>query len=129
MLGIDPVKVGFIIVKAREFFVKGAPVPCTNPLDDDERQILHDYVEDANYEELKDAIDQLNVEEQYNLVALMWLGRGSYSNDEWRDAIVDARAAHSDHTADYLLGTPLLPDYLEEGLSQLGFSLEDVELG
>jgi Protein of unknown function (DUF3775) len=30
---------------------------------------------------------------------------------------------------DYLTGTPLLADYLEEGLSQLGYSLEDFEIG
>ena len=28
------------------------------------------------------------------------------------------------HTADYLLGTPLLADYLEESLSQFGHSCE-----
>jgi hypothetical protein len=30
---------------------------------------------------------------------------------------------------DYLIGTPLLADYLEQGLSQLGYSLEDFEVG
>jgi hypothetical protein len=30
---------------------------------------------------------------------------------------------------DYLTGTPLLADYLEEGLSQLGYSLEGFEIG
>jgi Protein of unknown function (DUF3775) len=30
---------------------------------------------------------------------------------------------------DYLIGTPLLGDYLEEGLSQLGYSIEDLEIG
>jgi len=28
-----------------------------------------------------------------------------------------------------LIGTPLLADYLEEGLSQLGYSIEDFEIG
>jgi hypothetical protein len=30
---------------------------------------------------------------------------------------------------DCLTGTPLLADYIEEGLSQLGYSLEDFEIG
>ena len=30
-------------------------------------------------------------------------------------------------TARYLLGLPLLADYLEEGLEKLGYSVEDIE--
>ena len=33
------------------------------------------------------------------------------------------------HTADYLLGTPLRADFLEEGLSQFGRSCEEFEVG
>jgi hypothetical protein len=34
----------------------------------------------------------------------------------------------SAHRADYLLGTPLLGDFLEEGLSMLGYSCEEFEI-
>ena len=33
------------------------------------------------------------------------------------------------HTADYLLGTPLLADFLEEGLAQFGLSCAEFQLG
>jgi hypothetical protein len=49
----------------------------------------------------------------------MWIGRGTYSSDELDKAISDARVADNHHTAEYLIETPLLPDYLEEGLIQL----------
>jgi hypothetical protein len=62
-------------------------------------------------------------------LALTWLGRGDYTKDEWRDALEEARRIHDEKEAQYLIGTPLLADYLEEGLSQLGYSLQDFEIG
>ena len=132
MLGIDPEKVCFIIIKAREFDVKVGPAepdPSSNPADEGDHSVLLDYASDSTYQEVHDAIQQLNVEEQYNLVALMWLGRGTYSKDEWPEAIAEARSAHNARTAEYLLGTPLLPDFLEDGMSELGYSLEEFEIG
>jgi hypothetical protein len=52
------------------------------------------------------------------LVALMWLGRGDYALEEWEDALEFAEETYTDHTAEYLVGTPLLADYLAEGLQQ-----------
>ena len=132
MLAIDPEKVGFIIIKAREFEVSEDPVePVTTakPADEEEDSVFHDVAGDSTQQELRAAIEQLNIEEQYHLVALMWLGRGTYTKDEWSEAVAEARSAHNEHTADYLLGTPLLPDYLEDGLTDLGYSIEDVEMG
>jgi hypothetical protein len=34
---------------------------------------------------------------------------------------------HNNRTASYLLGIPLLPDYLEEALAAFGRSCEEVE--
>jgi hypothetical protein len=34
---------------------------------------------------------------------------------------------HNGREAAYLAGTPLLADYLEEAVSELGYSLEDLE--
>lgn len=46
---------------------------------------------DPAYDELTGVIDALNLEEQINLVALLWLGRGDYSEKEWEDALATAR--------------------------------------
>lgn len=132
MLNISPEKVCFIIIKAREYDAKveiEEPDPGSNPSDEDMREVLQDYADDATAQELKEAIDDLNEEEQINLVALAWLGRGDYTKDDWADILKDAQDARSDHTADYLMGIPVLGDYLEEALSQLGYSCEEFEMG
>ncbi len=84
---------------------------------EDRKTIEH--AQDSAYNELKAAIDNLNEEEHYTLVALMWVGRGTYSPDEFDKARADAREASNEHTAEYIIETPLFPDYLEEGLSQM----------
>jgi hypothetical protein len=48
----------------------------------------------------------------------MWVGRGDYSLEEWDEALTFAEENWTDHTAGYLIGTPLLADYLAEGLQQ-----------
>jgi len=122
---IDLDKVCWVILKAREFDAKTAPVeeePGSNPIDEDMREVLEDLPDDPVEEELKAFIDSLNEDEQVELVALAWVGRGSFSAEEWPEAVAEARRAHNDRTAEYLLGMPLLSDYLEEGLAAFGLS-------
>jgi hypothetical protein len=132
MLGISPEKVCWIIIKAREFDVKVdivEPDPGSNPADGDMREVLEDYADDPIYQELVEFIDSLNEDEQVELVALAWVGRGDYGVDEWRDVLEQARGARTSHTASYLLGMPLVSDYLEEGLAQMDYSCEEFEMG
>ncbi len=132
MLGISPEKVAFIIIKAREYDVKVEPEDLeggSNAADDGMREVLEDTANDATEQELESFISSLNEEEQVNLVALTWLGRGDDTKDGWEDLLNQARDAHNEHTASYLLGIPLVSDYLEEGLSELGYSIEDFEMG
>ncbi len=130
-LTISPEKVCFVIVKAREFDAKDEmtePDPGSNPADDKGIEILEDHEDDPVLEELTSFIDSLSVDEQVDLVALMWSGRDDYTVDDWPSVREEAARAHNEHTAEYLIGTPLLGDLLEEGLSMLGFSCEDFEL-
>ncbi len=130
-LDISPEKVCYIIVKAREFDVKVPPVepdPGSNPADHEEREILEDYADDPTAAELKEAIDDLNEDETVNLIAMLWLGRGDFGRDEWRNALALARERHREHSARYLMGIPMLGDLLEEGLSLLGYSCEEFEI-
>lgn len=113
-------KVSFIILKAREFDVKESdtdPDEGSNAIDDNQHDILAEGHDDPVREELLGAIRSLNDDERIRLVALAWLGRGTYSKEEWREAVTTARTEHSRRTAEYLLGLPLLGDYLEDGLS------------
>jgi hypothetical protein len=130
-LSITTEKVCFIIAKAREFDAKAPvtdPDEGSNPTDDGERAVLEDHGDDPVRLELMSFIHDLNVDEQVDLVAMTWLGRGDAELDGWDDLRAEAERAHNNRTARYLLGTPLLADYLEEALSQFGESCEDFEV-
>lgn len=130
-LSISTEAVCFIIAKAREFDVKDPvtdPGEGSNPTDDGQRAVLEDNPDDPVRAELVSFIHDLNVDEQVDLVAMMWLGRGDDEFDGWDELRAEAARAHNNRTARYLLGTPLLADYLEEALSQFGESCDDFEV-
>ena len=130
-LAISPEKVCFIIIKAREFDAKDEvtePDPGSNPSDDKDVSVLEAHSDDPVVEELTSLINSLSEDEQIDLVALMWLGRDDYSAGDWSDVRGEAVRAHNDRTAEYLIGTPLVADFLEEGLSKLGYSCEEFEI-
>jgi hypothetical protein len=128
-LVIAPEKIGFIIVKAREYDAKVEPDDedsGSNPADDLEADVLEDTGDDATLEELSAAIDALNEDEVIDLIAIAWIGRGDFSKEEWREARALADERHRRHSAEYLVGMPALGDYLEEGLASLGYSPTDL---
>ena len=127
-LSISPETVCYIIVKAREFDVKVAPAgdDASNPSDDQEVDVLEDRADDPTYLELTEALDALNEDERLDLLALMLLGRGDF--EELDEAREQAEEVETPTWQSYLLGTPLLGDYLEEGLSALDISCEDYEI-
>ena len=77
--------------------------------------------------ELRAFIDRLSDDEQISLVALMWIGRGTFEAEELAEAMQTAAEEATTPTADYLLGTPHLSDHLENGLDALGLSAIDEE--
>lgn len=77
--------------------------------------------------ELRAFIDRLSEEEQFSLVAVMWIGRDSFDAEDLAEALATAREEATTPTADYLLGTPHLSDHLENGLDALGISVVDTE--
>jgi hypothetical protein len=133
-LAISPEKVCFVVVKAREFGAKDAvtePDTGSNATDDNMISVLEDHADDPVLEELTAVISGLSEDEQVDLVALAWLGRDDNTIEDWEPLREEAQRAHSartTHTADYLLGMPLLSDYLEEGLALFGHSCADFEV-
>ncbi|HYU11248.1 MAG TPA: DUF3775 domain-containing protein [Stellaceae bacterium] len=122
----------YIIEKAREFDAETAPVDSgsgSNPSDDKDVAILEATIDNPTRQELTAALDSLDNEQRIEILALMWLGRGDFDRSEWRDALAQAREIHNAHETSYLIGTPLLADYLEEAVAALGYSLEDYEKG
>jgi hypothetical protein len=72
---------------------------------------------DATSQVLAEFIRDLDEDEQAELVALAWVGRGTYPAEDWEEAVAEARRAHNKRTVEYLFSLPMLGDYLEEGLT------------
>jgi len=127
-LSISRDKICFFILKAREFDVKDVvtdPDSGSNATDDAMLAVLEDHPDDPTEQELRSFIDALTEDEQIDLVALTWLGRGDGTIDEWDALRTEATRLHNKRTAAYLLGKPMLADHLEEGLSQFGYTCEE----
>ena len=128
MLQIAPEKVAHVIVRARELDAKVSPWDTSGDVRDSD-SILEARSGDATESEVRQFVANLTVDEQASLVAVMWIGRGTYAAEELEEAIDTARLEATSPTADYLLGEPLLADHLENGLDALGISVEDAEEG
>lgn len=127
-LSVSTDKLCFIIAKAREFDAKDVvtdPADSSNATDDAMVSVLEDHRDDPVVQEIAAAIFAMSEDEQIDLVTLAWLGRGDGTLDDWADLRAEAARAHNKRTASYLLGMPLLADFLDEGLSQFGISCDD----
>src|SRR3954451_3681900 len=114
-LAISPEKIGFLIEKAREFDVKEAATDLdsgSNSADDDMIDVLEDDGSDPVAREITGFIDALTEDEQVDLVSLMRLGRGDASIEEWKDLRREPVEGRNVRTASYLLGEPMLGDFL-----------------
>jgi len=119
-LSISPEKVCFLILKAREFDAKDV---VTDP--DDASAVLEDHRDDPVVQEIGAAIFAMTEDEQVDLVTLAWLGRGDGSIEDWNELRAEAARRHNKRTASYLLGMPLLADYLEEALAEFGHCCDE----
>jgi hypothetical protein len=127
-LSISEEKLCYIISKAREFDVKDPvtdPDDSSNPTDDGMISVLEDHKDDPVVQEISAVIRSMSIDEQIDLVALVWLGRGDGTLDDWKELRAEAARANNNRTASYLLGMPLLPDDLAEAISQFGIACEE----
>ena len=127
-LTIKPDTAYFILMKAREFDGKVEetdPDSGSNPSDDNSVDVLESRPSDPTYEELSAAIRSLNDDEQLDLIALIWIGRGDFVLGEWAEAREAARDIGRQRAPRYVAEIPLVSDYLEDALSQFGHSSEE----
>jgi hypothetical protein len=121
-------KVAFLIEKAREFDVKDGvsdPDSGSNSADDRMIDVLEDSGSDPVLREIAGVINAMSEDEQIDLVALMRLGRGDGDIEEWDELRRQAAEGANGRTAHYLLGEPLLSDFLAEGLDAFGLTWSD----
>lgn len=130
-LAISSDKVGFLIQKARQFDAKDIEVDTdegSNGADDNMIGVLEDDGSDPVVREISGFIAALSEDEKVDLVALMRLGRGDATIEEWSDLRREAAEGQNGRTAPYLLGEPLLGDLLAEGLEEFGIEWADQKI-
>ncbi|MGE5151604.1 MAG: DUF3775 domain-containing protein [Rhodospirillaceae bacterium] len=131
-LSISSEKVCFLIIKAREFDVQDVDTELedgSNPSDDREIDVLEENSDNPVAQEIRVFIAALGEDEKADLIGLLRLGRGDGTMEEWSAMRSEGHREHAGRIAAYLMGEPLLSDYLEEGLSQFGFSCAEFEIG
>jgi hypothetical protein len=70
--------------------------------------------------ELRGEIDALDEDHRHELVALLWTGRGDFSEAEWPEAVALAAEREVGPTSDYVLSHPMAADQIAAGLEELG---------
>lgn len=130
MLNVSTDNISRLIELAHEFQVQqevSFPEEPANPTDDWLAQILESHGDDSTFQEFKSIVDDLEPDQQQEVVALLWVGRGDYGEDEWQAALEQARDSWNLRTAEYLITHPHLSDYLTEGLEAMGYSWDSLE--
>lgn len=125
-------KLGFLIVKARAFDAEVPPVGAedgSDMVDDKAVAALEESADNPTREEIGGALREMNVDQINEILALMWIGRGDFDEDQWDEALDQARSTTNPRVTRYILETPLLADLLEEGLDKLGYNVADEETG
>lgn len=123
-LNIDPDYLHVLILKVRAIMAReeqDTPDPGGNATDDEVPATLQELPDDLSREEVVEEIQGLGPDQQAELVALMWLGRGDGEPENWQDLVADAGDRREIPTEDYLLGHPLVADYWADGLERLGY--------
>lgn len=127
MLELNTETVCRLIQLAREFHAQEEVViPETrgNPSGDWAAQTLARHVDDLTFQEFRSIINDMEPEQQVQVVALLWIGRGDFSKEEWEEVMDQARDDWTPETAEYLIVHPLLADYLMEGLDLFGYGCD-----
>ncbi|MEZ5937358.1 MAG: DUF3775 domain-containing protein [Hyphomonadaceae bacterium] len=129
-VGISRETLANIVLKARAFDVlteESDPDEASDFVDDNAVSVLEDQSDNPAAIVLSEAIEDLDDDEQFALVALVWIGRGDFDAASWDEAKSEAADRRKGPTSAYLMQMPLLGDLIEEGAAALGISLSGPE--
>jgi hypothetical protein len=119
-----------LIIRARE---NEAQVPAIeadeerDPTDsDDEFAVLEDESNEAIEEEMMALLDDLGEDQVQEILALAWVGRGTYDISEWDDALEEAADKNSEDPIDQLMDMPTLAAYLDAGLAAFDLTCDGI---
>ena len=129
MREISAEKLSYVIAKAREMASEGEGRGADGSKRVAAVSVTGDDGCAAARAELAGFIEAMDEDEQCELIALAWIGRGKFTREEWESALVEARAHLKQPTADYLLRNPKLAPHLESGLAELDLTIDGFEFG
>jgi hypothetical protein len=123
-----------LILRAKEL---EAQVPAEDPDEDPDNvddydeggetlSVLEDELNDSVEEEVQATLDDLAEDQLAEVVALAWVGRGTYDSSEWDEAFAEAGELSGEEKIDELMDMPLLAGYLEAGLAAFDYSCDGV---
>ena len=119
-----------IIVRARELEARVSSDETegdTDPTEsDDEFAVLEDEANESVEDEIRTAIDDLADDQIAEVLALAWVGRGTYDASEWSDALAEASDPDGEDGVTQLLDMPMLAGYLESGLAAFDLSCDGI---
>ncbi len=121
-LSLNPEFLRSLIFKLRAVMAQEemvSPDSGSNPSDDERSATLQETPDNLTRDEIEAQIDDLEPDQQAEIVALMWIGRGDLEPEEWDEALALAADQGDGDTALYLLSHPHVADYLSEGLDRL----------
>lgn len=121
-LSLNPEFLRSLILKLRALMAQEelvSPDSGSNPSDDEGSATLQESPDNMTRAEIVAQIEDLEPDQQAELVALMWIGRGDMEAEEWEEALEMAAERRERATADYLLSHPHVADHLEEGIDKL----------
>lgn len=132
-LNLNPEDLRTLILNLRALMAQEemvSPDSGSNPTDDDASPAsLQDSPENLTRAELATVVEDLEPDQQAELVALMWIGRGDMEAEEWDEAVALALELQEGPTSEYLLKHPHVADYLVEGLDRLFDGSDLMETG
>ena len=121
-LTLNPEFLRSLILKLRAVMAQEelvSPDSGSNPSDDEGPATLQDSPDNLTRVEIEAEVEDLEPDQQAELVALMWVGRGDMEAEEWEDALGLAAERRDGSTAAYLLKHPHVADHMIEGLDKL----------
>lgn len=130
---LNPEFLRSLILKLRALMAQEGmvtPDTASNLADDDaSTAVLQDSPDNPVRAEIAAQIEDLEPDQQAELVALMWIGRGDMEPEEWPEALEQAAEEHAENVVDYLLSHPHVADHLDEGVDRLLDGSDFMETG
>lgn len=121
-----------LIVRAREW---DSQVPSLEPDEvdedepvqqDDQYDVMIDEKNSSVEEEIEGLLEDLPEDELYEVLALAWIGRGTFEADDWDDALEAAADGEPEDAIAQLMDMPMLAAYLDAGLAAFDLSCDGI---